>query len=192
VRSPVYLASLVAALFALLPAVIRLYESIATTNAPAGLYLAWLAAWLLTALTVLWSISLRPADRRARIGLALCGGGMLVSLLLVVGSGTNTHPVVAVAAGLANLAVAAGAIVGVSATPTGDRLMQGSWAVAALGAAILAAASLFLSREDAWIVHVGLPGGSFLLGAGLSLALGHYEQASAHTSEPLAAASQEP
>lgn len=190
-RPPFYLASLLAACLALLPAVIRLYESLANEPATGWLYVGWLAAWILTAATLLWSTSSLLILPPVRIALGLCGGGMLFALVMLVAAGEQPRPTIGLLAALGNIAVLAGAAIAARRAPWRS-WNQASWILAALGALVLAIASLFLSRPTSAIVQAGLPGGSFLLGAGLSLALGAVERSPPGAPPARASASQEP
>lgn len=189
VRSPAYIASVVAALLALVPAVIRLYESITEQLASPTLYLAWLMLWIVTASSLLWTGFGKMGPRWTRIAIGACGGGMLLAMIATVAAVADAPTSApAVLAMLGHLVVAGGAGVCLWQERTKNRLTVASWAVAALGALILAVVSIFfLMPQQPWFA-LALPGGTFLLGAGLSLALGQYGE----TAPRPAAASQEP
>ena len=193
VRSPAYIASLLAALLALVPAIIRLYESITTRLAAPSLYLAWLLLWILTASGLLWTAFGRQGARPTRIAIGICGGAMLLALVTTVTAVSDSPtPAAATLATMAHAAVAGGAGVVLWYERTKSRLTVVSWAVAAAGAAILAAASiLFLFPNQPSFGRIALPAGTFLLGAGLSLALGQYGEAVSRAAVP-SSASQEP
>ncbi len=192
VRSPAYIASLVAALLALVPAIIRLYESIAGNLAAPSLYLAWLLLWIVTASGLLWTGFGKTGPRLTRIAIAVCGGGMLFAMVMTVTavSGPATSAPAALAT-LGHVAVAGGAGTCVWQERRRNRLAPISWAVAAFGAFSLALASIFfLVPNQPWF-GLMFANGTFLLGTGLSLALGQYGET---TPPPVAtaAASQEP
>ncbi|HEX9815431.1 MAG TPA: hypothetical protein VGB18_00505 [Candidatus Thermoplasmatota archaeon] len=192
-RSPAYIASVVAALLALVPAIIRLYESITTTLASASLYLAWLLLWIVTASSLLWTGFGKEGQRPTRIAIGVCGGAMLLALVTTVSAVADAPTTVpALLAVLAHLCVAGGSAACSWLERNKNRLTPASWAVAAVGALVLALASiLFLSPQQQAFGRFGLPAGTFLLAVGLSLALGQYGEANA-TPLPTPAASQEP
>lgn len=192
VRSPAYIASLVAAVLALIPAVIRLYESIAGSLAAPFLYLAWLLLWIVTASALLWTGFGKTGPRVTRTAIGTCGGGMLLAMVMTVTAVADPPTSIPAAlATLAHVAVAGGAGTCVWQERSRSRLAPISWAIATVGATILALASIvFLTPNQPWF-GLMFAGGTFVLGAGLSLGLGQYGETTLQPT-PTAAASQEP
>jgi hypothetical protein len=183
VQRPSYWASVAAATLGLAPAFIRLIETAASPSWLSWLYAVWLLAWILTAAMLVWIGWLPSAGASRRVSHAMTGSAMLLALVAFAGGPSVGAGLLVL---LAGTTILAGTIAGFRASRTLEAVRRHAWLLAALGGMLLGLAGLSISLSFAHArIQMAMAGGSFLLGAGLSLALGA-DEATPRPADPVA------